>query len=83
MGYRAVFDILYSVHGGTWLVLQINLSASAWLLLALELPGYAPGDGYRAIELMLGRIPSLSQTDPLTTQTSDDVRTTELRKRHG
>lgn len=75
--------IFYSVHSGTWPVLQINFSASAWLIPALELPGYAPRTGYRVIEFMLGRISSLSQTDPLTTQTSDDVKTTELQKRYG
>lgn len=34
-----------------------------------ELPGYAAGAGYRSIELMLGRIPDLSDTSDFTTQT--------------
>ena len=31
--------------------------------------GYAAGAGYRSIELMLGRIPDLSDTADFTTQT--------------
>ncbi|WPH00638.1 alpha/beta-hydrolase [Acrodontium crateriforme] len=33
-----------------------------------ELPGYAPGAGYRALELLLGRIKSLDQRGDFTTQ---------------
>lgn len=33
-----------------------------------ELPGYAAGAGYRSIELLLGRIKSLSDTGDFTTQ---------------
>jgi len=33
-----------------------------------ELPGYAPGAGYRALELLLGRIKNLSQGGDFTTQ---------------
>lgn len=33
-----------------------------------ELPGYAPGAGYRSIELLLGRIKNLSQMGTFTTQ---------------
>ena len=34
-----------------------------------ELPGYSAGAAYRVIELMLGRIPNLSDTSDFTTQT--------------
>lgn len=36
-----------------------------------ELPGYAPGAGYRSIELLLGRIKSFSYTGDFTTQTGN------------
>lgn len=36
-----------------------------------ELPGYAPGAGYRSIELLLGRISSLSQEGDFTTQSGN------------
>ena len=36
-----------------------------------ELPGYTPGAGYRTIELLLGRISSLSDTSDFTTQTGN------------
>lgn len=36
-----------------------------------ELPGYAPGAGYRALELLLGRIDSLSEVSDFTTQSGN------------
>ena len=36
-----------------------------------ELPGYAPGAAYRAIELLLGRIPTLGAEGDFTTQTGN------------
>ncbi|QIW97153.1 hypothetical protein AMS68_002671 [Peltaster fructicola] len=46
-----------------------------------ELPGYTPGVGYRAIELLLGRISSLSDMDDFTTQSGNFTGTTPLYKR--
>ncbi|OQO05505.1 hypothetical protein B0A48_09274 [Cryoendolithus antarcticus] len=46
-----------------------------------ELPGYAPGAAYRAIELLLGRIKSLSQTGSFTTQSGNFSGTTPLYRR--
>lgn len=45
-----------------------------------ELPGYAPGAAYRAIELLLGRISSLSQPGDFTTQTGNFTGTTPIYK---
>lgn len=36
-----------------------------------ELPGYAPGAGYRSLELLLGRIDSLSERSDFTTQSGN------------
>lgn len=36
-----------------------------------ELPGYAPGAGYRSLELLLGRIDSLGEVGDFTTQTGN------------
>lgn len=46
-----------------------------------ELPGYAPGAAYRAIELLLGRIPSLSDTDDYTTQSGNFTGTSPIYRR--
>ena len=48
-----------------------------------ELPGYAPGAAYRTVELMLGRIKSLSEIGPFTTQSGNFTGTTPLYKRDG
>ncbi len=49
----------------------------------LELPEYTPGAAYRIVELLLGRISSLSQTGDFTTQTGNYTGTTPLLKREG
>ncbi|KAF2225202.1 Alpha/Beta hydrolase protein [Elsinoe ampelina] len=46
-----------------------------------ELPGYAPGAAYRTVELLLGRIKSLSDTGPFTTQTGNFTGTTPILRR--
>ena len=46
-----------------------------------ELPGYAPGAAYRTIELLLGRISSLSDTSDFTTQTGNFTGTSTIYKR--
>ena len=46
-----------------------------------ELPGYAPGAAYRTIELLLGRISSLSDTSDFTTQTGNFTGTGTIYKR--
>lgn len=48
-----------------------------------ELPEYTPGAAYRVVELMLGRISSLSQTGDFTTQTGNYTGTVPLTKREG
>ncbi|KAL9101253.1 MAG: hypothetical protein Q9163_003467 [Psora crenata] len=45
-----------------------------------ELPGYAPGAGYRIVEAMLGRIRSLDQNGDFTTQTGNFTGTTPIYK---
>ena len=46
-----------------------------------ELPEYSPGAAYRVVELLLGRISSLSETGDFTTQTGDYTGTSPLQKR--
>ncbi|KAK4995112.1 hypothetical protein LTR66_004991 [Elasticomyces elasticus] len=46
-----------------------------------ELPGYAPGAAYRSIELLLGRISSLSQEGDFTTQTGNFTGTSPIYRR--
>ncbi|KAL8793861.1 MAG: hypothetical protein Q9195_003587 [Heterodermia aff. obscurata] len=46
-----------------------------------ELPGYAPGAAYRTIELLLGRIDSLSDTSDFTTQTGNFTGNSTIYKR--
>lgn len=46
-----------------------------------ELPGYAPGAAYRAIELLLGRIDSLSTVGDFTTQTGNFTGTVPIYRR--
>lgn len=48
-----------------------------------ELPGYAPGAAYRTVELMLGRIKSLSEVSDFTTQSGNFTGTTPLYRRDG
>lgn len=43
-----------------------------------ELPGYAPGAAYRALELLLGRIDTLSQEGDFTTQTGNFTGTSTI-----
>ena len=47
----------------------VSLWGLTWSL--TELPGYAPGAGYRVVEAMLGRIPDLGVVGDFTTQTGD------------
>jgi carboxypeptidase D len=46
-----------------------------------ELPGYAPGASYRTVELLLGRIKSLSEVSDFTTQSGNFTGTTPLYRR--
>ncbi|PNS14611.1 Carboxypeptidase Y [Sphaceloma murrayae] len=46
-----------------------------------ELPGYAPGAAYRTIELLLGRIGSLSDVGDFTTQTGNYTGTSTIYRR--
>lgn len=46
-----------------------------------ELPGYAPGAAYRTVELMLGRIKSLSEVGDFTTQSGNFTGTSTLYRR--
>jgi carboxypeptidase D len=48
-----------------------------------ELHEYSPGAAYRVVELLLGRISSLSQTGDFTTQTGNFTGMTPLLKREG
>ena len=50
-------------------------------VLSTELPGYAPGAGYRMLEAMLGRIKDLSEVSDFTTQTGDFTGTSTIYKR--
>jgi carboxypeptidase D len=50
-------------------------------MILLSYLGYAPGAAYRAIELLLGRISSLSQMGDFTTQTGNFTGTTPLYRR--
>jgi carboxypeptidase D len=45
-----------------------------------ELPGYAPGAGYRALELLLGRIDSLGDISDFTTQSGNYTGTSTIYK---
>jgi carboxypeptidase D len=45
-----------------------------------ELPGYAPGAAYRAVELLLGRISSLSDVGDFTTESGDYTGTSPIFK---
>lgn len=46
-----------------------------------ELPGYAPGAGYRQLELLLGRISNLSQRGDFTTQSGNYTGTSPIYRR--
>ena len=43
-----------------------------------ELPGYAPGAGYRVVEAMLGRVKDLGQTGTFTTQSGNFTGTSPI-----
>jgi len=45
-----------------------------------ELPGYAPGAAYRAVELLLGRISSLGDVGDFTTESGDYTGTSTIYK---
>lgn len=46
-----------------------------------ELPGYAPGVGYRMLEILLGRVQDFSSTEDFTTQSGNFTGSTPLLKR--
>ncbi|KAG8531318.1 uncharacterized protein KY384_002947 [Bacidia gigantensis] len=43
-----------------------------------ELPGYAPGAGYRVVEAMLGRVPDIGTVGTFTTQTGGNYGSAEI-----
>lgn len=65
---------------GSW-VSERGLTFYRVQLAGHELPGYAPGAAYRMLELLLGRIDSLSQEGDFTTQTGNFTGTTPLYRR--
>lgn len=59
-------------------LLYRRLISGPWFL---ELPGYAPSAAYRALELLLGRISSLSDVSDFTTQTGNYTGTSTIARR--
>lgn len=59
---------------------RLQIRGLLLIKLRIELPGYAPGAGYRMLEALLGRVKDLSAVSDFTTQTGDFTGTSPVYK---